>query len=157
RVSSARVSGERADAKPSALSDVRAVRIDLPGLTFRSPNKQVWSKGAAAEAAGARRRMRGIVEVSVRAHANELPESVGTGKHLLSPVRVTLVRVSTRPFDDDNFIASAKPARDGAADAFFLRDDSPMLSFAYRQQRAAEGRQWRTGLIVYLEPMAAET
>ena len=154
KLQGARVAREGKNAQPSEVPDLRTVRIDIPGTTFRSPNKQVWSGGAALSAGSSRKRMRSQVAICVRAHLHELPKSHYDRRGLLATVRATLVRISSRPFDDDNFVASAKPARDAVADAFGLRDDSPLLSFSYRQERTAPGRKWTTGLIVYLEPAA---
>ncbi len=50
---------------------------------------------------------------------------------------VTIVRVAPRFFDDDNFVSSCKPLRDGVADAFGLKDHDQRISFSYKQARGA--------------------
>jgi len=48
-------------------------------------------------------------------------------------VHVTITRIAPRFFDDDNFISSCKPLRDGISDAFSLKDNDPRISFSYEQ------------------------
>lgn len=41
-----------------------------------------------------------------------------------------------KAFDDDNMVAACKGLRDGIADAFGMKDNDPLISFEYRQERS---------------------
>jgi hypothetical protein len=49
--------------------------------------------------------------------------------------RVTLVRVAPRQLDGDNCIASMKAIQDGVADWLGVDDRSPVVAWAYQQER----------------------
>lgn len=51
------------------------------------------------------------------------------------PCVVTLTRVAPRALDDDNLRGALKACRDGVADAFRVDDRSPLISWAYAQER----------------------
>lgn len=118
----------------------------LSGVRPKSPNKVVWSKGAALRASGERRRLREEAHVRTLAVVPPRERDFIHNHHL--GVVITLVRVAPRPFDGDNLQASLKPVRDGVADAFNLRDDAINLTWAYAQRR---GKVREYGVQVVLE------
>lgn len=118
-------------------SDTGAASDDVPGHSFAtrircakisSPNKVVWSRGAALSASRRRRVLRDAARIHCMAH---------TIVKCILPAQVTLTRVAPRAFDYDNMVAGMKPVRDGVADAFGLRDDDPGLEWIYKQERGA--------------------
>jgi len=55
---------------------------------------------------------------------------------LLAPIVVTITRIApSSGLDSDNLGASAKPARDGIADALGRDDRDPLITWEYAQER----------------------
>lgn len=61
-----------------------------------------------------------------------------TGGPLL---RVTLTRVGVRELDSDNLASACKAVRDGVADRLRLDDGSPLVEWAYRQEKCLKGAE----------------
>lgn len=133
--------GKVPKASGRALSDVWepprslcvAYRVEIPGANPVSPNVKSWSRGAAVGAAKARRRLRDIGKLLVT--ATVLKPDLIRAKRGEARVDITIIRVASRRFDDDNWQAAAKPIRDGIADAFGLRDDVQQLVWMYDQRK----------------------
>jgi hypothetical protein len=53
---------------------------------------------------------------------------------------VTLTRIAPRSLDSDNLSGSQKHVRDGVADAMFIDDRDPRVTWAYAQERGAKGQ-----------------
>lgn len=96
-----------------------------------SPNKiRTGSLRAILGRAGAIRRMREAAFLTLCQIDPETRGRVGRG---YLDCEVTLLRVSPRLLDMDNWIAACKSVRDGIADAFDLSDNAPHLRFRYDQ------------------------
>lgn len=125
----------------------------LEGLKLTSPNRTRFATrgGALAQAAKAKR-MRELGALATRGCVSSLflrgPTMYGAN------VRVTIVRIAPRAFDDDNFVASCKALRDGIADAFGLKDHDERISFWYEQTRG-KPREYGVVLQFLITPRVA--
>lgn len=50
-------------------------------------------------------------------------------------VHVLIRRIAPRKYDCDNWVAAAKPLRDGIADALGVKDNDPRIEWNYDQDR----------------------
>lgn len=66
---------------------------------------------------------------------------------------ITIVRITPHFFDDDNFISSCKALRDGIADGFGLKDNSPYIEFWYEQRKNEKPRQREVHVEVRWRPV----
>lgn len=106
----------------------------------------VWSRGDAISAANKRRGLRQDGQahtLKITTAATRIMAEMGT-----AIVIVTLTRVSPKKFDDDNWIAAAKPVRDGVADAFGMRDDHPCFRWKYDERRGDYGVEIKLEVIL---------
>jgi len=119
----------RADRLPQTLSIYTA---ECEGLKLVSPNRiRGLTRGAALAQAAKVKRVR---ELGLLVTRGNVPPLAITGPMVYKArVHVTITRIAPRFFDDDNFISSCKPLRDGISDAFSLKDNDPRISFSYEQ------------------------
>ena len=130
-VSEAEASAPRAcaDRLPQTLPIYTA---ECEGLKLVSPNRiRGLTRGAALAQAAKVKRVR---ELGLLVTRGSLSPLAITGPMVFKArVHVTITRIAPRFFDDDNFISSCKPLRDGISDAFSLKDNDPRISFSYEQ------------------------
>ena len=105
---------------------------ECAGLKLTSPNRvRGITRGAALAQAAKVKRVR---ELGLLVTRGNVPPLAITGPMVYKArVHVTITRIAPRFFDDDNFISSCKPMRDGISDAFSLKDNDPRISFSYEQ------------------------
>ena len=119
----------RADRLPQTFPIYTA---ECEGLKLVSPNRiRGLTRGAALAQAAKVKRVR---ELGLLVTRGNVPPLAITGPMVFKAmVHVTITRIAPRFFDDDNFVSSCKPLRDGISDAFSLKDNDPRISFSYGQ------------------------
>lgn len=118
------------------------VLIILPHCRPKNPlnNAQGLTRGATFAKARARKALRELAGWSTRA-------SLPAIRRLGVPIEVELLRIAPRPYDSDGWAAAAKPLRDGFADALGVRDNDPMITWRYSQERG-HVREYAVRIIV---------
>lgn len=119
----------RADRLPQTLPIYTA---ECEGLKLVSPNRiRGLTRGAALAQAAKVKRVR---ELGLLVTRGKVPILALTGPVVYKArVHITITRIAPRFFDDDNFVSSCKPLRDGISDAFGLKDNDARISFSYEQ------------------------
>lgn len=117
---------------------------ECEGLKLVSPNRlRGFTRGAAMAQAARVKRVRELGFLVTKANVATFA-LLGPVTHAARVV-VTITRVAPRFFDDDNFVSSCKPLRDGIADAFGLKDNDPRIVFFYDQ---AHGKPRQYAVVV---------
>jgi hypothetical protein len=108
------------------------VDVTLPlRLVNGSNEREHWSVRCKRTA-----EQRAVTHMRVRAELSKLLK--GTGplppmKSLIGRAMVTIIRIGVRRLDSDGAVISAKPIRDGVADALGLDDGDKRIAWRYGQ------------------------
>lgn len=102
--------------------------IRIEGAKLDSTNIQIRGTSAAGK------RWRAIKRKEERDNAAMFCR-LYIGARVALPVIVTLVRVSPRPYDDDNIRGAFKAWRDGVSDWLKVPDNDPNVTWEYLQVR----------------------
>lgn len=126
--------GTETQADEAEQPDETVTVIKLSGLKLVSPNRlRGNTRGAAISETRRKRDQRDIGKLQVRAVVS--PFTTSCVKSGVSKAEITIVRITPKAYDDDNYIAACKALRDGIADAFMVKDNDPNIEFWYEQRR----------------------
>jgi len=103
--------------------------IKFPGKKIKSLNW--WIKGVTAKA----RKFRHIIAKKER---NDMATIIRSSTYSLNgpPYKISIIRISSRQFDYDNFIGGCKNLRDGMADGLgYSSDNHSDLQWEYIQKK----------------------